>query len=106
MTKDAYFEMCEMLNQEPLEHEIPLEISDFPELVQQCFVIYQILSDNWDSMGGGYMGKDYGIVFNLFDVYNISETEEVLLCLDFLQHIDTVRQKLIAEKIKTKNPQH
>jgi hypothetical protein len=105
MTKDAYFEMCEMLGQEPLEHEIPVEVSDFPELVQQCFVIYGMLPDRWDSMGGGYMGKDYGIVFQLFDVYNIVDNEEILLCLDFLQHMDGVRQKLIAEKIKAKSPQ-
>jgi hypothetical protein len=105
MTKDAYFEMCEMLGQEPNEEEIPVELSDFPELVQQCFVIYQVLADNWDSMGGGYMGKDYSIVFNLFDLYQITEPEEILLCLDFLQHMDGIRQKLIAEKIKAKNPQ-
>jgi hypothetical protein len=104
MSKDAYFEMCEMLEQEPLEHEIPVEVSDFPDLVQQCFVVYGILSDCWDSMGGGYMGKDYSIVFNLFQVYNIVDNEEILLCLDFLQHMDGVRQKLIAEKIKAKSP--
>lgn len=105
MSKDAYFEMCEALGQEPIEEEIPVEISDFPELVQQCFVMYGILSDNWDSMGGGYMGKDYGIVFQLLTVYGIKNSEEILLCLDFLQHMDGVRQKLIAEKIKAKNPQ-
>jgi len=105
MTKDSYFEMCEMMGHEPLEEEIPVEVPDFPDLVQQCFVIYGILTDNWDSMGGGYMGKDYGLVFNLFQVYNITEGEEILLCLDFLQHMDGVRQKLIAEKIKAKSPQ-
>jgi hypothetical protein len=105
MTKDAYFEMCEQLGQEPIEEEIPVEVADFPDLVQQCFVIYNILADNWDSMGGGYMGKDYGLVFNLFEVYRITDPEEILLCLDFLQHMDGVRQKLIAEKIKAKSPQ-
>jgi hypothetical protein len=105
MSKDAYFEMCEMLKQEPIEEEIPLELADFPELVQQCFVVYGILPDQWDSMGGGFMGKDYSIVFNLFQVYDIVDSAEVLLCLDFLQHMDGVRQKLIAEKIKAKSPQ-
>jgi hypothetical protein len=105
MSKDAYFEMCEMLNQEPIEEEIPVEIGDFPDLVQQCFVVYGILPDCWDSMGGGYMGKDYAIVFNLFQVYDITDSSEVLLSLDFLQHMDSIRQKLIAEKIKAKSPQ-
>ena len=104
MTKDAYFEMCEMLGQDPIEEEIPVEVSDFPDLVQQCFVLYGILADNWDSMGGGYMGKDYSIVFNLLQVYQITEPEEILLCLDFLQHMDSVRSKLVAEKIKATSP--
>jgi hypothetical protein len=106
MSKDAYFEMCEMLGQEPIDEEIPVEIGDFPDLVQQCFVVYQILPDSWDSMGGGYMGKDYTIVFNLLQVYGVTDPEEILLVLDFLQHMDGVRQKLIAEKIKAKSPQH
>jgi hypothetical protein len=104
MTKETYFEMCEMLNQEPLDVEIPVDINDFSDLVQHCFVIYGILSDRWDSMGGGYMGKDYAIVFELFRVYGIEDNQEILLCLDFLQHMDGVRQKLIAEKIKSKSP--
>jgi len=105
MTKDAYFEMCEMLAQEPIEHEIPVEVSDFPDLVQQCFVMYGILADCWDSMGGGYMGKDYSIVFNLFQVYHITEPLQILRCLVFLPHLDNIRLKLIAEKIKAKSPQ-
>lgn len=104
MTKDTYFEMCEMLNQEPIESEIPVELSDFPELVQQCFVIYGILSDNWDPMGGNYLGKDYSIVFKLFEVYDVKNNTEVLLSLDFLQNIDGVRSKLISDKIKAKSP--
>ena len=102
MSKEAYFEMCEQLGEEPLEHEIPLELSDFPELVQQCFVMYGILSDNWDSMGGNYLGKDYSIVFKLFDIYQVSDPSEKLLSLDFMQHIDSVRSKLISDKIKAK----
>lgn len=102
MSKEAYFEMCEQLGEEPLEHEIPLELSDFPELVQQCFVMYGILSDNWDSMGGNYLGKDYSIVFKLFDIYQVSDPSEKLLSLDFMQHIDSVRAKLISDKIKAK----
>lgn len=101
MTKDTYFEMCEMLGQEPIESEIPVELSDFPDIIQQCFVIYGILADTWDPMGGNYLGKDYAIIFKLFEIYEV-DAAEILLSLDFLQHIDSVRSKLIADKIKTK----
>ena len=102
MTKDSYFEMCEMLGEEPIEAEIPLELSDLPEIVQQCFVMYGVLSDRWDSMGGNYLGKDYSILFNLFDIYQVSDPSEKLLSLEFLQHVDNVRSKLISDKIKAK----
>ena len=104
MTKDTYFEMCTQLGQEPIESEIPLEVSDFPELIQQAFSIYGILKDCWDPMGGSYLGKDYSIVFELFRLYQISGYEEELLALDFLQHIDGVRSKIIAAKLKQKSP--
>ena len=104
MTKDTYFEMCMQLGQEPVESEIPLEVSDFPELIQQAFSIYCILKDCWDPMGGSYLGKDYSIVFELFRLYQISGCEEELLVLDFLQHIDGVRGKIISAKQKQKSP--
>lgn len=103
MTKDTYFEMCTMLGEEPIDSEIPLDMSDFPPLVQQCFLVYRILPDMWDSMDGTYRGKDYSLVFSLFKVYSI-DSEEVVLCLDILQHIDSVRINTIKAKIKAKSP--
>ena len=105
MTKEAYFEMCEALGSEPLDDEIPVEIDDFPLLVQDCLVLYSMLADRWDSMGGQYLGKDYSIVFNLFTVYQIQETEEQMLCLSFIQKIDAIRSEIINSKIKAKTSQ-
>lgn len=99
MTKEAYYEMCEALGNEPDESDMPLDMSDFHTIVQQCFVIYNILPDIWDTMGGNYMGKDYTIVFSLFDLYGI-EPEEKLLCLELLQTMDHTRSKLVADKLK------
>lgn len=104
MTKEAYYEMCEMLGSEPVEEEIPLEIDDFPELVQQAFVIYSMLSDIWEGMSGSYLGKDYSLLFDLFDLYGLESKEEKLLAADFIKHIDSVRSKLISEKQKANKP--
>jgi hypothetical protein len=103
MTKESYFEMCEMLGQEPIEDEIPVDINDLPFLVQQCMLMYGLLEDRWDSMGGGYLGKNFSTVFDLFKVYEIEDTES-LLVLELLQHMDAVRSKIVAEKIKAKSP--
>jgi len=101
MTKAMYFEMCEQLGQEPIEEEIPFELDDFPELAQTAFFIYGILNDIWDPMGGNYLGKNYSLVFDLFDLYDVPQTDR-LLCMDMLQHMDSVRSKSIAEKLKQK----
>lgn len=103
MTKDAYFEMCELMGDEPIDSEIPVELEDLPLLVQQCLAVYGILEDRWDSMGGGYLGKNYSSIFDFFKLYEIDSTEQ-LLSMDFLQHIDSIRSKIIAEKIKAKSP--
>ena len=104
MTKEAYFEMCEMLGSEPLDEEVPLELDDFPWLVQQAFVIYGMLSDIWEGMSGSYLGKDYSLLFNLFDLYGIDSAEEKLLATDFIKQIDAVRSKILYEKQKASKP--
>ena len=104
MTKQAYFEMCEMLGSEPVDEEIPLELDDFPWLVQQAFVIYGMLSDIWEGMSGSYLGKDYSLLFNLFDLYGIDSAEEKLLATDFIKQIDAVRSKILYEKQKASKP--
>lgn len=98
MSKEAYFDMCEQLEQEPVDTEIPIELEDFPLIVQQCFKIYWVLKDCWDPMSGSYLGKEYSLVFELFKAYQVEQAEEKLLMLDILQHIDEVRSKIVKSK--------
>ena len=44
MTKQQYFDMCNQLGTEPLEHEIPVELDDLPLEVQQALLVYRLLS--------------------------------------------------------------
>lgn len=104
MTKDAYYEMCDALSIEPVEEDIPLEYSDFPDLVQTCFLMYSKLRDIWDPMGGNYLGKDLSIIFKLFDLYYIDDQEERIIALDIIQTMDNSRSKIISEKVKLKSP--
>lgn len=103
MTKDSYFEMCEMLGSDPNPDEIPVELDDFPDLVQQAFYIYSMLADTWDPMGGNYLGKNYAILFELLDLYEI-QSHEAVLAIDFLQAMDQVRGEIISEKIRQRTP--
>ena len=47
MTKDTYFEMCELLGNTPIASEIPVDFDDFPLEVQQSFTVYRMLRDDW-----------------------------------------------------------
>ena len=101
MTKAQYFEMCEMLSSEPINSEIPVEIDDFPELVQTAFTLYYMLRDIWDPMGGNYMGKDMSSIFDFFDLYEIDKSERLLM-LTFIRQMDGCRSKVISDRQKAR----
>ena len=102
MTKAQYFEMCEMLGSEPLDEEVPVDFEDLPQEVQECFQIYYNLLDNWDYMGGNYIGKELGSIFQLFDVIYEIPKEDVKWHYEMLLYIDDLRRKDIQSK-KAKN---
>ncbi len=104
MTKDSYYEMCEMLNTEPQEDQIPVEFVDFPDDIQQCFKIYYMLRDIWDPMGGNYLGKDMSTIFDLFRLYDMEKPEQ-LFTIDVIQVIDYERGVVIKSKQKPIEPQ-
>lgn len=100
MTKEFYYELCETMGNEPVEEEIPVEMSDLPDLVQQTLNIYYMLADIWDPVGGNYLGKNTTNLFDFFNLYDI-EKEERVLCVSFIQYIDHVRSKIISGKKQT-----
>ena len=102
MTKDAYFELCEMLGNEPVDSDIPVEWSDLPDIVQITMEIYSFLPDRWEGMSATFLGKDYQIVFNLFETFDIDNKSERNLILRLMSYIDSVRSKIIQRKQKQK----
>lgn len=98
MTKDAYLEMCDQMKIEPVESEIPLDINDFPSFAQDVFNVYSRLRDVFDGMSGTYFGKDYSIVFQLFELYGIEDKEDQRLAMDILGAMDVSRSKILANK--------
>lgn len=102
MTKDAYFEMCEMMGSEPDPDEIPVEFADLPDVVQQALEIYGFLPDRWEGMSATFLGKDYSIAFDLFKTYEIDNYVEQRLLLRIMSVIDGIRSKIIQGKQATK----
>lgn len=103
MSKEAYFEMCEALGNQPVEADIPVEFEDFPLEVQQAMIAYRMLRDEWDSMNGIYLGKS---LIGIHDVLEATEidTEDRKFIITLVRIIDDVRIQEINNKQKTEKP--
>lgn len=103
MTKEQYFEMCEMLGNDPIDSEIPVEFEDFPIEMQQAFNVYRMLRDEWDAMSGSYLGKS---LIGIKDVLEATEVEpsEHKFVIMLIRMIDTVRSEEINNKKKMQEP--
>jgi hypothetical protein len=96
MTKQHYFEMCEMMGTEPIEDQIPIEYEDLLDEVQQAMQIYNHLQDCWDYMGGNYIGKNFTYIESVFKFYNI-DPELYKTTYELLIQIDRMRAKYIQD---------
>jgi hypothetical protein len=102
MTKQSYFEMCEMMGSEPVESEIPVELDDFPLEVQQAFYVYRMLRDEWDTMNGNYLGKSLIGIKDLLEATEIELQDQKLIVM-LVRLIDQVRSDEI-NKLKSQKP--
>lgn len=96
MTKAAYFEMCEALGSEPLDDEIPVDFEDLYVDVQEAFGIYSKLKDDWDTMNGNYLGKNYAGILDIFTILEVPEEDRKTM-FSLIGIIDVYRSKALAE---------
>lgn len=96
VTKEKYFEMCEALGSEPLEEEIPIEYEDLLLDVQEALDIYNKLRDEWDTMNGNYMGKNYSGIKDIFDILEVP-VEDRKTVFNLIGMIDHHRSVAISE---------
>jgi hypothetical protein len=83
MTKDRYLSLCEQLNKEPVESEIPPDWEDFPEVVSQALATFNMLGDRiYPEVG--YTGKDYTNLNHFIEQYDPEDKEFFLLVLNWL----------------------
>lgn len=97
MTKEKYFEMCEMLGTSVVEEDIPVEFDDFPIEVQQAFSVYRMLRDEWDAMGGNYLGKSLIGIKDLLEAIEV-EPEDQKFIVQLVRIIDDVRSTEISKR--------
>lgn len=96
MTKDTYFEMCELLGNQPIDSEIPVEYDDFPVEVQEAIRIYNNLQDNWDYMGGNYIGKNLNGFKDILSIFEV-DPQDYRAVYELIMRIDRIRSKSIQD---------
>lgn len=104
MTKDQYFEMCEMLGSEPVEDQIPVEYDDLLLEVQQALQIYNNLQDCWDYMGGNYIGKNLSGFRDVLDILEVPQ-EDRRSIYELVMEVDRIRSDIIHQLRESKKPQ-
>ena len=95
--------MCEQLGKEPNPDEMPLEVHDFPEEMQEALVIHQLLPDRWDGSSGSYLGKDWSVLGTLLAELHVQNRQQ---CIFFIKNIEARHsQKLNRELARERKRQ-
>ena len=96
MTRERYLEMCEQMGNEPIEEEIPPDMSDFPTIVSEAFSTFNMLGDRiYPEIG--YVGKDYTNLNHYLELYGVEDKEYFLYLLSWL---DSRTIKKSSEEMK------
>jgi len=96
MTRNKYLTMCEQLNKEPDDEELPPDWQDFPELIQNAINTFNQLGDRvFPEIG--YVGKDYTNLPYFTEMYEVQDTE---FFLEILSWLDSRAIKKSSENLK------
>lgn len=71
----------------------------FPLEVQQAFFIYDVLSDRWDGMSGSYLGKDWGPLEPILNIWGIEDKKTVTT---FVKYIEAQNMMSINNELRRK----
>lgn len=99
MDKEKYYQMCNDMNTEPVEDQIPQDYGDFILTTREVYDIFIKLPDIINSMTGDYMGKELSNIFTYFHLYGIEE-DNWLLYIELLNYMIEVYTIEMSAKIK------
>lgn len=91
--------ICEQMGHEPDPRAMPLELEDFPDIVQIAFDIFNTLRDCY--IPGElpiYIGKDLTALPVLYDIYDIRDLDTKQFILKTINILD--REAVIAYQKK------
>lgn len=103
MTRDRYFELCELMGNEPIDNEIPIEFEDFPVEVQQAVLVYRMLKDEWEGFNGLYLGKSFIGLTEVLEYMEIDSSDRKLI-VQLIKLIDSVRSDQLIKQREQQKP--
>ena len=107
ISSEQYFAICEQMGVEPKEEDIPQDPSTFSLEAQQALLIMNVLPDLWEGMNGGWLGKNYNGLFDIFKLYKIDNKREVFellkVCEDELSKYYSQKRKEQDQLAKAKS---
>jgi hypothetical protein len=99
MDADRYFEVCDQLNKEPIEEEIPPDFNDFPEIVQNAINGYGSLGDRV-AADIGFLGKQYDKLPFLLEINGIETDYDKELFISIIEWLERRAIKSSADSMK------
>jgi hypothetical protein len=101
MTRERYLEACEATGSEPVESEIPVELEELAYESQLALSLFNACPDNWDGMGGNYLGKRIECLPALFQIYGVDIKEQKYV-FDLFKIMESEFYRYVATKSKQK----
>ena len=110
MTQDRYLEMMEQLGKDPIEEELPPDISDLPEIMQLAIATFNLLGDRvYPEIG--FIGKDYTNLPHFIKIHGVTDIEFFLEILNWLdsraiqKSSEQIKKEMDKAKRKRSGPQ-
>ena len=100
MTTEQYLMMCEQMGWEPEEDQMPKTADHLSHDIQVALLLYQILPDKVDSMGGLWLGKDFSGLGDIMEIYGVHKDIDIfeLLLVAISETADFHEKRRKAEK--------
>ena len=92
--------MCEMLENEPDENEIPISKEDLLLETLEAFNLYYFLPDKYNSYTGQYLGKDLSAISSIFECFGYDDYYDRYILLTLIKTIEHEDIKNSAQKIE------
>lgn len=101
MDVEQYYNMCEMMGVEPKDEDLPRTFAELPLEVQEAYNIFSVLPPRIAEFSGTYLGRDFGTLSFLLDIYRIEESWKPFY-FKLLMLIDRVTTSLYQRDSKKK----